>query len=67
MSKIHKNIIITLKVIYFNEIHKTLLLQTKTVESITLIKYTKFYCLKTSCHKRDQCYQLIVYILTGLN
>ena len=39
----------------------------KTVKKITLIKYTKFYCLKTSCHKRDQCYQLIVYILTGLN
>ena len=26
----------------------------KTVKPITLIKDTKLYCLKSSCHKQDQ-------------
>ena len=27
--------------------------KSKTAKSITLISYTKLYCLKTTCHKQD--------------
>ena len=39
----------------------------KTAKSITLISYTKLYCLKTTCHKQDLNLFLIICILTGLN